>query len=115
MNKMRAHLYQQQVYESRGDFQRRRSETQNRLYFPKKGVLCWRKEQIDFFSDDQKVIEEAKDIIKGKSKLKGAKYLGQIELPDNSVSMVVSAGKALNDARKVFDTSSRTLIDLLPK
>lgn len=113
MNKMRAHLYQQRVYESPGDFQRKHSDTQNRLYFPGKGVIAYRGDRVDFFSDDQKIIEEARDIMGGKSKLEGAKYLGQVELPEDVVSMVVSAGKALNATREVFNASSEKLLKLL--
>lgn len=112
---MKAHKYQVTTYEGIMDFTHGMGQTQNRLYIPGQGVLAYRsKEKIDFFSDDAKIITEAEQCVKSGSDAEGGvKYLGKVELPKDVVSAVVSAGKALGQARTAFQESARTLIDLL--
>lgn len=112
---MKAHRYQITTYEGIMDWTHRMGQTQDRLYIPGQGVLAYRgNEQIDFFSDDTEVIAEAEQAIKGTLDIEGgAKYLGEIELPDDAVSRVVSTGRALSQAKTAFQESARTLVDLL--
>ena len=112
---MKAHRYQITAYEGVMAWTHGMGETQDRLYIPGQGVLAYRgKEQIDFFSDDKKVIAEAEQTIRDTLKIKGgAKYLGEIELPEDAILRVVSAGKSLSQAKTIFQESARTLVDLL--
>jgi|SRR3989344_7657444 len=112
---MKAHKYQIKAYEGVMDWTHGMGQTQDRLYIPGQGVFAYRsKEQIDFFSDDKEVIAEAEQAIKGTLNIEGgAKYLGEIELPEDAILRVVSAGKSLSQAKTIFQESARTLVDLL--
>ena len=106
---MKVHRYEIEVYESVIDWAHEMGQTQKRLLIPDKGVIGYRsKDQIDFFSDEENKIQEAQAIINGE---KEGNYLGEIDLPDEEVLRVVSAGKNLNQAREIFHKNLQSLIE----
>jgi len=113
---MKAHQYQVTVYEGILDSTHRAGQTQDRLYIHGQGVLGYRDNggKIDFFGYDTETIAEAMKAVKGSPNTEeGVRYLGEIELPDDVVSRLVSAGKSLNQAKADFEDAARTLVDLL--
>ena len=111
--KMKVHRYQVEVYESALDLAHGRGDIQDRLYFPKQGVLGYRDGKIDFFSDDKEVIDKAERCIRGEDKK--AKYLGEVEVGVNNVEQIVLRGKRLNEERRGFERAAKNLVDQLEK
>ena len=111
MVKMKVHRYQVKVYESAMDIAHGMSHTQDRLLIPGQGVFAYRKKKADFFDDSSEAIECAQICIDIKSD--EIKYLGEIDLPDDLVKLVVTMGKKLNEAKKEFEQSAKTLVDLV--
>ena len=112
---MKVHKYQVVCYGSILEFTHGEGETQTRLYIPNKGILGFRKE-ADFFTDDPEAIAEAEKAVSGKlntNKREETNYCGQVELPDEAIARVIFASEALNQTRKLFQESAKTLIDLV--
>lgn len=112
---MKCHKYKVTCYESALELSHEMGQLQTRIYIPGQGVLGYRSpEQIDFFSNQQETISEAERILKGPVE-KGENYIGEVELSDEAILKVVSAGKKLNEAKDEFRVSSKSLIDILQK
>ena len=112
---MKVHKYQIEVLESEVDWTHKMGQTQTRLYIPNQGVLGYKSKSIDFFSDDQSAISEAETVIKVPEigKKRSVKYFGQVELPDDMIAEVVSAGKSLNQAKTEFEKSTKAVLDII--
>lgn len=160
---MKVHRYQVPTCEGELAMAHDEWEMQERIYIEGHGVLAWREQTIDFFSDNPQTIAEAEKIIRGQpartmevspqppvgeltfedgtpvhaeesgeleliaesvdddleidelpsDEPPQEKYLGTVELPDDLVSRMIRAGKALTQVKNTFDESARTLVDLL--
>lgn len=122
---MEVHKYQVLCYVSAFHKSHGWGMIQDRLYIPNQGVLgitrrlfitdqrrVVGRKQISFFNDSQEAIKDAESIINGML-IKDVKYLGQIELPDEAIEEIVSAGKALSQAKISFEEAGKTLADLI--
>ena len=108
---MKVCLYQIEVFQSALDWTHGFAHLQNRLYIPGKGVLGYRAgAKIDFFREDEEVIEEAQSIVEGKEK---GKFIGQVDLPPEVVEDVVSLGRRCNFTRAEFKRRARALVELI--
>jgi len=110
---MKCHKYSIVCYESALELSHEMGHSQTRVYIPGQGVFGYRSsEQIDFFSSKEETISEAERILKG-SVDNGERYIGEVELPEELVLGVISAGTNFNNARKQFSEVSKSLIDIL--
>ena len=110
---MKAYKYKTRVYASDMDWIHGIGQTQTRIYIPNRAVFGFRdNEQIDFFSEKPEAIEEAKKIVKRKSK-KDCAYLGKIEIPDTTFNNLVMTARILNQAKIRFNKVSKSLLDAL--
>jgi len=109
---MKVHKYQFTVYGGVLSFVHGDGASQTRLYFPKQGVLGFRGEEVDFFSDGKKIVAEAEKVISGKGK-DNEKYEGSLNLSDDVVMSVICLGKEANVARERFERAAKSLVGLL--
>ncbi len=89
-------------------------EKQIRVYIPDHGVLGFRKkEKIDFYSDDPKAVEEAREIVSRRLRNLDVRYIGKVVLPDDLASKVISEGRALRLAQERLQSAGKKLINLI--
>jgi selenocysteine-specific translation elongation factor len=105
---MKVYHYKTEFYESITDFSHGFAQVQYMLYIPKRALLGYRSKQIDFFSDETKVLEEAEKEIKTKE----ARVL---DLPAKKITELIKYGKVYRSAKENFEKAAISLTELIEK
>jgi hypothetical protein len=132
---MKVHKYEVTVYQSVLDYAHSAGTMQQRLYIPDWGVLGYRESEwkknrtIDFFTDNKKTIEQAKQVVSGaepkyanETERKMARknetsYIGEYELPQLVVAelaqKIADAERDLKSAKSRLEASGGDLVSLI--
>lgn len=93
--------------------------TQNRVYIPGKGVFGYTclddGVEIDFFSNNNDVVNHARYVIKNKHTGNGGDYLCTLSLPKTLVEKLAKAAKKFDSAESNFKATGRSLSERVAK
>ena len=111
---MKVFVYPEKVYEGVLAMAHSDATIQTRVYIPNRGLLGYREsDHIDFFDESSEAIIEGEKMVGFMKNFD--KKVKEVELPDNVVEEVVSAGSAYSACRRIFNNSAKKLVDLLSK